>query len=333
MSIKCDASKPNGDPVIKYSIETANATLFQWNNSPQLVDFISLFIFTVQEEYPNFSFVGNASNTAQIFLNITGMIPGSTVLFRVNAMNSFGWSSAYNQQPLQVIMPAEVPQPPQNLVAALVLSRSILFSWANAWNGGASILQYLIEKNFDSVWSIFDLISVENANMTQALAIFKEMEIEFQQINIIESYSLGYVVLHLTPGSLACFRVSSVNQIGISPASPPNCVRTLAEPPSAPSLIKLDNRVDSIYFVWRWPEENGAAVDMFILRITTFLPEARQQEIMHEMEEYIPVDTAEKMSELNYTIRGLIPGQQVEIEVCLLMVNNILILIFFMNLT
>ena len=193
----------------------------------------------------NWSVVADAVSTATAF-TVGGLVNGTTYTFRVAAITSYGlgaWSS-----PSSPVMPMTVPTAPTEL-AGVRGDSSVALTWkAPADNGGAAIVDCIVEYRLttSATWSTFPHAP------TAASAI---------------------TVTGLTNGQSYEFRVKSVNAAGESPAS--NVAGPLVPMTTASAPLNLlgvfgDTKVT---LSWGTPTSNGGGA------ITDYLVQYREAKV------------------------------------------------------
>ena len=140
---------------------------------------------------------------------VTGLIEGSQYFFRVMAENVEGLSEALVlSTPVMPVRPAVRPDPPAGKIRIRnVTATSLSIEWNTPYeNGGRMIVGYIIESR----------------DVTMR---------EWREIGRVDAYVQSFTVRNLLESKQYLFRVSAVNEIGVSaPLQMETPVRTVKEP-------------------------------------------------------------------------------------------------------
>ncbi len=185
----------------------------------------------------------NGANWATIRTNtvlyrsasVSGLVGGTTYMFRAVAINAVGNSVASNAVTLTPVIQG-IPRPPSS-VSAVVNNTSVRVSWSPVTSSFAAITDYVVEfsVNNSGVWSVWPdgVSTATSATLT-----------------------------NLTPDVPVSIRVKAVNSVGTSPASVAVTVipRAVATAPSAPQNVVATAGDTRATVRWSAPSNNGGAV-------------------------------------------------------------------------
>ena len=165
----------------------------------------------------------------------TGLNPATTRHYRVSAINRAGVGAASNEA--EATTDATVPNAPTRLRATADGTAQIDLDWtAPGFNGGADITGYRIEVSEDA-----------GSNWTDLVANTRSRDTEHSHTD-------------LRPASTRHYRVSAINEIGMSVASNVASATTDATVPDPPTnLVATASSPTQIDLVWAAPEYDGGA--------------------------------------------------------------------------
>ncbi|TLX67158.1 MAG: fibronectin type III domain-containing protein, partial [Thaumarchaeota archaeon] len=185
--------------------------------------------------------VSNTGSTATTFSDTTGLIPSTTYMYRVSAINPVGISSPSNTASATTSsIIAIAPGSPTGLTATAASSSQINLSWtAPANNGGSAITGYKIERstNGGTTWSTI----VSNTGST----------------------ATTFSDTGLTASTTYMYRVSAINPVGTS--SPSNTASATTQAPTATApqpptgLTATTVSTSQINLSWTAPANNGGS--------------------------------------------------------------------------
>lgn len=154
----------------------------------------------------------SVTNTTSTSISVTGLTASTSYKFRVSARNSIGFGP-FNDSPWASITTSAtptVPETPTSVSAGSATSSSLVISWtAPGNNGGATILDYKIEKSTDgTTWT-----------------------------SAATGASSGHTVSGLSASTSYYFRVAARNSVGYGPFSDSStAVSTSANAPAPSNL-------------------------------------------------------------------------------------------------
>ena len=181
----------------------------------------------------------NTGSSATTYTH-TGLTPGTTLQYRVYAINSKGESAAASSVVSVTVGEVTEPSAPAGLTATSAAGQTeISLSWtAPAGDGGAAISGYQIEMSMDggTVWS--DLVANTGSTATT------------------------YTHTGLTEGTTRHYRVRAINSVGAS--APSNVAAATAgvdvNRPSAPmKFAAVADGEDTIFLSWSTPLRTGVS--------------------------------------------------------------------------
>jgi titin len=162
-----------------------------------------------------------ASNSTSLAL--TGLAPSTTYQVRVAAVNARGAGPTVVGSLTTLVGP---PSAPANLRSSDVTGTTATIAWdLPASNGGSAITSYRVEVS--SNCSSYTTLSRTASN------------------------SLAQSVTNLKPGLRYCFRVSTINSVGISPASTVLQLTTVGNAPNAPTALSVRASATQVTLSWR----------------------------------------------------------------------------------
>ena len=174
--------------------------------------------------------IPHAASTARS-INVTGLAPGTSYSVRVSAINSEGAGEFLTGD---FKTPATVAKAPTNLLASNLTDSSLTIGWdLPSSNGGAAITNYKFEVS--SNCSTYTSISHPVSN------------------------ALSFNVTGLAAGTKYCFRVSTVNDAGTSPASGVITATTNGNAPNAPTSLAIKASATSVVLSWNAAVGSGGS--------------------------------------------------------------------------
>ena len=174
-----------------------------------------------------------------------GLPPASTRHYRVSAINRAGTSEP--SRVASATTDATVPDHPARLRAVAVDHARIDLAWeAPGFDGGAAVTGYRIEYSRDGGATWID--QTENTR----------------------SRKTNHSHTELVPATTYHYRVSAINEMGVSRATDPVSARTHATVPDAPTALEaIASEPTRIDLVWRAPEyDGGAAVSSYRVEVS-----------------------------------------------------------------
>lgn len=158
------------------------------------------------------------------------LVNGNTYQIKIKALNSVGYGTASTAT---AAIPATVPNAPTG-VSGVPSGSSVALSWTTpASNGGNAITGYKVEysSNSGSTYSSF----TDNTFLTSTVL----------------------TVTGLTNGTSYLFRVSAINDMGMSTASSPSSAVTPVSAPDAPTITTITPTSQTLSVAFTAPASNG----------------------------------------------------------------------------
>jgi len=209
---------------------------------------------------------------------IAGLTEGATYFFRVSAENAQGFSKPLQSDCVVPTKPIMTPSPPSALRYGTVRHDSVALEWeAPAYDGGASLTGYLIEKR--------------NARSNR-----------WSYVSKVQPSISSYSVPGLLKGQQYMFRIRPTNRIGLGDAiqsEEPITIMSPFKPPSAPRGPVLVSRLseDMAEIQWSPPDSSGGTP------ITGYIIEVREA----SRTSWRRIATVEATAS-TYTLRNMLSG-------------------------
>jgi hypothetical protein len=167
---------------------------------------------------------------------VSGLLPGSSLRFKIRAKNSTGVGS-WGLESEIVSTAASVPDPVPHPLIEFIDERHIGVKWSRPPCRGDSVTMY-------------DLCHLVSGHSWESMGNWKTE---------LRTSSTFYCVPNLLPGSSHCFRLRAFNSLGWGNYGPP-CPSVKTKPdvpatPQAPKMIKWDGEILTIAWAHK-PREN-----------------------------------------------------------------------------
>lgn len=207
----------NGAPIIEYRLE--------WAEKPQ----------QQTTDNQNISFVQLYSGTAVRYELRGGFQAASRYLFRLQAVNANGASSAYSPI-VDFLTPAQVPAQIHHVRVEEIRTESALVVWKQPNNNGSPIQSYNI-----------DLIENSTTSTTSLPASSGYIVVHDSS----ESGESEHLLENLQPDTVYRVRIQAANSVGVGQFSAVQKFRTKSYPPQAPTSIEcISSTYNCIKLKW-----------------------------------------------------------------------------------
>ena len=205
------------------------------------------------------SYVENFNSTTRL---ITGLARDTLYRFMVSARNSKSTYGPPSLESAEVRTLAEEPSQPGSPTAPYVTSieqTRLTVNWHPPVDDGGRRIQYFMVYKKEGSQSSFDLgtrVDVEPLEKMPRIKDWRVSQNSKERYNA--TYSLKYDKLYSS--NTFIFRVTAVNEIGVSPFSPTSAeAKTLAAvPPTKPLNVQVvETSANTITLVWSGPQNTG----------------------------------------------------------------------------
>ncbi len=191
----------------------------------------------------------------------TGLTPGTTYTYRVRAINSLG-DGAWSNEP-SATTDKDAPADITDLAATANGARGINLTWTAPNNHGEAITAYTLQRKTGSG------TYADVATSTADIAVS----------------ATSYADTGLTPATEYTYRLRATNAIDDAEWSNEPSATTAADVPDAITDLEAtpgaDDPYRSVDLEWTTPENNGAAIDRYSVRVRWGTPEQMQWKLVN----------------------------------------------------
>lgn len=162
----------------------------------------------------------------------TGLEPGTEYHYRISALNRIG--ASVPSETVSARTHPIIPDPPTGVTVRAEGSDRLRVQWSPPrYDGGGAIRGYRIEANRDGEWFVLE----PNTRSTET----------------------SYLHVGLQPATRWSYRISTINEAGVSPPSLSASGQTEAIVPDPPTGLRAEADGDQIHLRWQPPDFTGGA--------------------------------------------------------------------------